>query len=114
MDYLSDLQRAEVQKGIDMLADLLKYSKESIVSARAMVAYVKKGRKFISNYSPNEIMQINLWERESYKTEAEISEVESRLGLHGKTFCFYSKGLNQWLDSLIEKSLKIVQLVERE
>lgn len=114
MDYYFELQKMKMREYVDMLLDQLDFSKGSIISAREWLAHAKTNRLFLLNYSPDEIMQINLWARNSYKTEAEIAEMEAVLNSYDDNFCFHEEVLLQWLNSLAERNAEISQLMQRK
>jgi hypothetical protein len=114
VDYYFEQEKKEMRKAVDMLLDQLEFSKGTIISAREWVAHAKTSKLFLLNYSPDKIMQINLWVRNSYKTEAEIVEMEAVLKSYDDNFRFHDAVLSRWLNTLIERGAEIIRLMERK
>ena len=109
-----ELQKKEMHDGIERIMDYLRSARTCLLAGRSRIALLKKGISFLLNYSPDEIMRINLWERNSHQVEKEIRETEAILRSYQDNFSFYRRGMTQWLASLQDKLVEINHLLNRE
>jgi hypothetical protein len=113
MGQAGELQKREMRETIDRVMDFLKKTSACFIAARKQIASVKGNQQFPLNYSPDEIMRMNHWERESHQVEKEIAEMQSLMDSYQGNFSFYQKGMRQWLATLHERSTSIVPLIQR-
>lgn len=94
--------RKKGQELINTALEGLAHQKRRLVSARENIKEIREWHDFLERYSPEEVIKINLWERDLPALEAEIIEMEKvlRSGSVPEDYSFSNEKVNLKLAEL--------------